>query len=181
MIPAKNNGNGREKNGNGLVGSAPYRRPKLTFGQKAADALTSGAGSWTFLIGLSVFLGLWILFNAVSPTRRWDPHPFILLNLMLSFLAAYQAPVILMSQKRNEDRDRAKSERDHAVNRHAEREIVDMQTDLDEIKAMLRRLDRKMSEVRRMEVAEAKAAEAAAASVSAEREVPDSAGGAGVA
>lgn len=176
MIPAKNNAAGPAKNGNGLVGNAPYRRPKLTFGQKAADVLTGGAGSWAFLIGLSVFLGLWILFNAVSLSKRWDPYPFILLNLMLSFLAAYQAPVILMSQKRNEDRDRVKSERDHAVNRHAEREIVDMQTDLDEIKAMIRRLDRKISEVRRMEVAEARAAETAASAVSAEAEPSESDG-----
>lgn len=137
------------------MGNGTYRRPKLTSGQKAADALTGAVGSWTFLTVLSVFLVLWIGVNSVAMVRDWDPYPFILLNLILSFIAAYQAPIILMSQGRTEDRDRAKSERDHAVNRKAEREIQDMQADLEEIKAMIRRLDRKMSEVRRMELVEA--------------------------
>jgi len=127
------------------------RRSGLTFGQKAADVLTRAAGSWSFLIILSLFLSLWIGLNSVAIFMLWDPYPFILLNLLLSSLAAYQAPIILMSQGRNEDRDRVKSERDHAVNRKAEREIQDMQADLEEIKTMIRRLDRKVSEVRRME------------------------------
>jgi uncharacterized membrane protein len=153
MEPKNNtNENGGKSNGNG-----GYRRPKRTIGQKASDALARVAGSWWFLIGLSVFLALWIALNSVAMFRQWDPYPFILLNLMLSFLAAYQAPIILMSQGRNEDRDRAKSERDHAVNRRAEREIQDMQNDLDEIKEMIRRLDRKVSDVRRAENAEAEA------------------------
>lgn len=132
-------------------GNGGYRKPKLTLGQRAADVLSRGAGSWSFLIVLSLILGSWILFNLSMPSHRWDPYPFILLNLFLSFMAAYQAPIILMSQGRTEDRDRVKSERDHAVNRKAEREIEDVQRDLEEIKTMIRRLDRKVSEVRRRE------------------------------
>ena len=117
----------------------------LTFGQKAADKLTKWAGSWTFIISFSVFLVLWIYANlyymAIGPAP--DPYPFILLNLMLSCLAAIQAPVILMSQNRQEDRDRAKAERDYAVNRRAEREILNIQEDLDDIKAMLRAMQKK--------------------------------------
>jgi len=122
-----------------------YRRPKRTLGQRAADALTRAAGSWRFIIVLSVFLLLWITANVVMVGYRFDPYPFILLNLFLSFMAAYQAPIILMSQGRVEDRDRVKAERDYAVNRKAEREIADMQRDFEEIKTMIRDLDRKIS------------------------------------
>ena len=71
---------------------------------------------------------------------RWDPYPFILLNLFLSCLATFQAPIILMSQNRQTERDRATAKYDYAVNRKAEREIQDMQKDLDEIKRMIRKL-----------------------------------------
>ncbi len=138
--------------------SVSYRVPRLTFGQRAADALTGAVGSWTFLVILSAFLVLWIGINSVAMFRRWDPYPFILLNLILSFVAAYQAPIILMSQGRTEDRDRAKAERDHAVNRKAEREVRDMQADLEEIKTMIRRLDHRINEVRKMEHDEFEAA-----------------------
>jgi len=150
----------RPKNGGYGIGSGAggSHRLGLTSGQKAADILTGAVGSWIFLGILSVFLVFWIGINSVAMFRRWDPYPFILLNLILSFVAAYQAPIILMSQGRTEDRDRAKSERDHAVNRKAEREVRDMQADLEEIKAMIRRLDRKVSEVRRTDGVGAEAA-----------------------
>lgn len=127
------------------TGNASYRRPRLTFGQRAADALTGAAGSWSFIIILSTFLVFWITMNIVMVSYRFDPYPFILLNLFLSFMAAYQAPIILMSQGRTEDRDRIKAERDHAVNRKAEREIEDVQRDLEQIKSMIRELDGKIS------------------------------------
>ncbi len=119
----------------------------LTAGQRAADMLTKWAGSWTFIIILSTLLILWVIINVVAVMYRWDPYPFILLNLFLSFCAAYQAPIILMSQRRVEDRDRVKAERDHAINRKAEREIQDMQEDFEELKTMIRKLDQKISKI----------------------------------
>jgi uncharacterized membrane protein len=119
----------------------------LTAGQRAADILTKWAGSWTFIIILSTLLAIWVCINVVAVAYRWDPYPFILLNLFLSFCAAYQAPIILMSQRRVEDRDRVKAERDHAINRKAEREIQDMQEDFEELKTMIRKLDQKISQL----------------------------------
>jgi uncharacterized membrane protein len=116
-------------------------RKHLTLGQKAADKLTSWAGSWTFIGILTSLLILWIAVNAMAYAYRWDPYPFILLNLFLSFMAAYQAPIILMSQNRVTERDRSREERDYQIDRKAEQEIQDMQADLEEIKRMIRKLD----------------------------------------
>ncbi|MBR9707319.1 MAG: DUF1003 domain-containing protein [Candidatus Diapherotrites archaeon] len=114
---------------------------KTPLGQKAADWLTNFAGSWRFLIGLFVFMGVWILLNMyLLVLGQWDPYPFILLNFVLSMLAAIQAPIILMSTNRAAQRDRSKSERDYYVNRKAEREVENMQQDLDEIKKLIRQL-----------------------------------------
>lgn len=113
-------------------------RKKRTLGQKAADKLTKWAGSWTFILILSSLLFLWILANVLLVIYRWDPYPFILLNLFLSFMAAYQAPIILMSQNRAAQWDRAKAAQDLAVNKKAEAEIRDMQSDLEEIKQLLK-------------------------------------------
>jgi len=106
-----------------------------TFGQKAADAITKWAGSWTFIISFVVFLFLWIGLNSlwIIFGKTWDPRPFILLNLVLSMVAAIQAPVILMSQNRTIEKDRARSEYDYAVNRKAEREIKEMKKQLTRI------------------------------------------------
>lgn len=98
-----------------------------TFGQKAADKLTSFAGSWGFIFGFIVFLIIWMIINAIWLIERsWDPYPFILLNLVLSCLAALQAPIILMSQNRQAQKDRQRAEYDYAVNRKAEQEIREM-------------------------------------------------------
>ena len=111
---------------------------KLTLGQKAADTLTEWGGSWQFIGGLIIVLLIWAALNLyLIMELRWDPYPFILLNLFLSCLAALQAPVILMSQNRTAERDHIKAERDYAINRKAEREIENMQADLDEIKSMI--------------------------------------------
>lgn len=111
-----------------------FRMPR-TFGQKASDALTKGAGSWVFIIGFLVFIALWMYVNIhvliqYRLGQPWDPYPFILLNLILSCLAAIQAPVILMSQNRGAQRDRNKAEHDYQINKRAEKEIQ-------EIKALL--------------------------------------------
>jgi uncharacterized membrane protein len=110
-----------------------------TFGQKAADALTKYAGSWGFIFMFIFIMVLWIVANGswILFGERWDPYPFILLNLALSCLAAIQAPIILMSQNRESQKDRLRTEYDYAVNRKAEREIK-------ELKAMLERIEKKI-------------------------------------
>ena len=115
-----------------------HKGNKLTLGQRYADLLTKYAGSWGFIIGLLSLLFIWMVVNVIVLIEGWDPYPFILLNLILSCLAALQAPIILMSQNRQIEGDRQKSEYDYAVNRKAEREIEGMQKDLHEIKRLLR-------------------------------------------
>jgi uncharacterized membrane protein len=97
-----------------------YRR---TLGQKAADIVTKWAGSWYFIIGFFIFLALWMIANMFMWLNKWDPYPFILLNLVLSCLAAVQAPIILMSQNRAAQRDRLRAEFDYRINKKAEKEI----------------------------------------------------------
>lgn len=109
-----------------------------SFGQKAADNLTKYAGSWTFIIGFIVFLALWIIVNIYAWISAWDPYPFILLNLVLSCVAALQAPIILMSQNRQAEKDRQKAEYDYAVNRKAERGIEQIQIQLNKIAKKLK-------------------------------------------
>ena len=108
----------------------------LTPGQKAADMLTNWAGSWTFITFFFIFIIIWVLINMYILVRYkmgqpWDPYPFILLNLVLSCLAAIQAPVILMSQNRAAQRDRLKTEYDYKVNVKAEKEIREIKQLLD--------------------------------------------------
>jgi len=96
----------------------------MTFGQRIADKVASFGGSWTFIISFGVFLVIWILFNIFwLANKAFDPYPFILLNLILSCLAAMQAPVIMMSQNRQEEKDRERSKNDYMVNLKSELEI----------------------------------------------------------
>jgi CRP/FNR family cyclic AMP-dependent transcriptional regulator len=106
---------------------------KRSFGERAADGLARYAGSWGFIIGFLVFLVVWMMINIYAWVETWDPYPFILLNLVLSCLAAIQAPVILMSQNRQAEKDRKKSEYDYQVNRKAEREIEAIMKQLNRI------------------------------------------------
>ncbi len=115
----------------------PPRAP-TTFGEKAADKLTLVAGSWGFIFSFFAFLGIWMVLNAFAWINHWDPYPFILLNLCLSCLAAIQAPIILMSQNREAQRDRLRSEYDYAVNRKAEKEIEEIRKQLDRIERKIR-------------------------------------------
>ncbi len=110
---------------------------KKTFGQRAADRITRIVGSWTFIIIQSAFLVVWITLNVVAWQKHWDPYPFILLNLMLSFQAAYTAPIILMSENMEAERDRFKAEKDFATNRKAEKEIEETQGRLENIEKNL--------------------------------------------
>lgn len=96
----------------------------MTFGQRIADQVASFGGSWTFIISFAVFLFAWILINVYwLANRAFDPYPFILLNLILSSLAAIQAPVIMMSQNRQEDKDRERGKKDYMINLKSELEI----------------------------------------------------------
>src|SRR6266536_5227567 len=94
-----------------------------TFGERIADAVASFGGSWTFIITFGVILVSYSSTNIVLGHRAWDPYPFILLNLFLSMLAAIQAPIIMMSQNRQDKKDRLRGELDYEVNRRAETEI----------------------------------------------------------
>jgi uncharacterized membrane protein len=105
-----------------------------TLGEKMADGLASFGGSWTFLIIFGALLLVWIAFNSVVLLKRpFDPYPFILLNLILSCLAAIQAPVIMMSQNRQEAKDRLRSQNDYQVNLKAELEIRQLHDKIDHL------------------------------------------------
>src|SRR5713226_330961 len=95
----------------------------MTFGERIADAVASFGGSWTFIITFAVAICAYTAVNIVLRGSAWDPYPFILLNLFLSMLAAIQAPVIMMSQNRQDTKDRLRGELDYDVNRRAESEI----------------------------------------------------------
>lgn len=97
---------------------------KLSFGQKLADKVATFGGSWTFIIAFFSFILIWMMINIwFLATRPFDPYPFILLNLILSCLAAIQAPIIMMSQNRQEQKDRLRAENDYKINFKAEFEI----------------------------------------------------------
>ena len=106
---------------------------RLTFGQRLADQVAAFGGSWTFIVLFSAAMSGWMLFNVVA-RLRFDPYPFILLNLMLSGLAALQAPVIMMSQNRHAARDRLDAQHDYEINLKAEMEIMGLHVKLDELR-----------------------------------------------
>jgi uncharacterized membrane protein len=96
---------------------------QYTFGERIADMVASFGGSWTFIIVFGLFMATYVAINVALAMKAWDPYPFILLNLFLSALAAIQAPVIMMSQNRQDKKDRLRSELDFEVNRHARTEL----------------------------------------------------------
>ena len=109
----------------------------LTFGDRIADSVARFGGSWSFIISFGVVLTAWVIVNVGLATKAWDPYPFILLNLFLSMIAALQAPVIMMSQNRQDSKDRVRSELDFAVNRKAESEITHLAAKLNRIEDRL--------------------------------------------
>jgi uncharacterized membrane protein len=106
----------------------------ITLGQRVADMVAATLGSWKFIIIQSVVLFAWIVLNVTAYVQRWDPYPFILLNLALSFQAAYAAPFIMMSQNRQQDIDRKAAENDYKVNIKAELEIELLHQKLDQLR-----------------------------------------------
>ena len=118
----------------GAPGAAEGTAPPLTTGQKIADAVASTMGSWRFIIIQTTILFCWIVLNVTAYIQRWDPYPFILLNLALSFQAAYAAPFIMMSQNRQQDIDRRAAETDYQINIKAELEIESLHQKLDQLR-----------------------------------------------
>ena len=101
-------------------------KEKYTLGQRAADTIAKFAGSWAFIFSFTGVLVLWMVFNVILATKAFDPYPFILLNLVLSCVAAIQAPLIMMSQNRQEEKDRRRAENDYKVNLKTEIMIEDL-------------------------------------------------------
>ena len=102
----------------------------ITTGQSVSDKVARFGGSWKFIILFGIILTLWIIFNSVAP-KGFDPYPFILMNLILSTIAALQAPIIMMSQNRQEEKDRMRSENDYLINLKAEMEIRSLHQKMD--------------------------------------------------
>jgi len=116
-------------------------RQNLSFGQRIADGLARAMGSWLFIIIQTIFVIIWMIFNIVAYVYHWDPYPFILLNLLFSTQAAYAAPIIMMSQNRQNDRDRFQATADYKTNVEAKEEIEEMQ------KAIWRIENEKLNEI----------------------------------
>jgi uncharacterized membrane protein len=110
-----------------------YKPPtELTLGQRIADKVAATMGSWSFIIIQTTILIAWVALNVTAYFRNWDPYPFILLNLALSFQAAYAAPVIMMSQNRQQDIDRKEAGHDYQINIKAELEIERLHEKIDQ-------------------------------------------------
>ena len=116
--------------------SPAEEKEKYTLGQRAADAIAKFAGSWAFIFSFTGVLVLWMVINTLLAARAFDPYPFILLNLVLSCIAAIQAPLIMMSQNRQEEKDRRRAENDYKVNLKTEIMIEDL---YDKVTAILAR------------------------------------------
>ena len=119
---------------------------KYTLGQRAADAIANFAGSWAFIFSFTGVLLLWMVVNTILAADAFDPFPFILLNLVLSCVAAIQAPLIMMSQNRQEEKDRRRAENDYKVNLKTEIMIEDLYDKVNAILAKQSALEKKLQE-----------------------------------
>lgn len=108
-------------------------RETLTYGQRIADSVANGMGSWSFIIGQTIFVIIWMTLNVIGFMRHWDVYPFILLNLIFSTQAAYAAPIIMMAQNRQGERDRVQAQEDYNTNIAAKLEIESLQLQLNKI------------------------------------------------
>ena len=105
----------------------------LTLGEKFSDLVATGMGSWTFIIIQTIIVLVWMTLNVIAFIQHWDPYPFILLNLLFSTQAAYAAPIIMMAQNRQSERDRHHAEADYETNKKAKEEIEMLQINLSRI------------------------------------------------
>ena len=119
---------------------------KYTLGQRAADAIAKFAGSWAFIFSFTGVLILWMLVNTLLAAKAFDPYPFILLDLVLSCVAAIQAPLIMMSQNRQEEKDRRRAENDYKVNLKTEIMIEDLYDKVNAILARQTALEKQLTE-----------------------------------
>ena len=119
---------------------------KYTLGQRAADAIAKFAGSWAFIFAFTGVLILWMVVNTLLAAKAFDPFPFILLNLVLSCVAAIQAPLIMMSQNRQEEKDRRRAENDYKVNLKTEIMIEDLYDKVNAILARQTALEKQLTE-----------------------------------
>jgi uncharacterized membrane protein len=114
---------------------------RLTMGQRLADRVATIGGSWGFIVGFGIFLGAWVLANvALLSNKAFDPYPFVFMNLLLSMLAALQAPVIMMSQNRQAAKDRLAAALDYEVNLKSEMEIASLSDKMDSLQTQMERL-----------------------------------------
>lgn len=120
---------------------------KTTFGQRAADAVARFAGSWAFIFSFIAIMAVWMVLNVLMGAMAFDGYPFILLNLVLSCIAAVQAPLIMMSQNRQEAKDRQRAENDYRVNLKNELVLDDLHRKLDRILENQRLLDRRLAQL----------------------------------
>ena len=121
-------------------------KAKDTLGQRAADAIAKFAGSWAFIFAFTGVLILWMVVNTILASNAFDPYPFILLNLVLSCVAAIQAPLIMMSQNRQEEKDRRRAENDYRVNLKTEIMIEDLYDKVNAILARQTSLEKQLTE-----------------------------------
>ena len=126
--------------------SPEKEKEKYTLGQRAADTIAKFAGSWAFIFSFSGVLVLWMVINAILATKAFDPYPFILLNLVLSCVAAIQAPLIMMSQNRQEEKDRRRAENDYKVNLKTEIMIEDLYDKVNSILAKQSQIEKLLTE-----------------------------------
>lgn len=120
------------------------------FGERLSDKVANGMGSWRFIILQSVFVIIWMTLNVVGMIRHWDVYPFILLNLIFSTQAAYAAPIIMMSQNRQSQRDRVQAQEDYQTNIDAKNEIEALQMQLNKIET--EKLDKIISMLEAMQL-----------------------------
>lgn len=111
-----------------------------TFGQRLADKVAGGMGSWRFIIYQTIIVAVWMIVNVIAIIHHWDPYPYILLNLLFSTQAAYAAPIIMMAQNRQSERDRAQANSDYRTNVAAKKEIEELMKRLDAIE--IQKLDK---------------------------------------
>ena len=119
-------------------------KEKYTLGQRAADTIAKFAGSWAFIFSFTGVLVLWMVVNVILAAKAFDPYPFILLNLVLSCVAAIQAPLIMMSQNRQEEKDRRRAENDYKVNLKTEILIEDLYDKVNAILAKQLEMERQL-------------------------------------
>ena len=124
---------------------------KYTLGQRSADAIARFAGSWAFIFAFTGVLILWMVINTILAAKAFDPYPFILLNLVLSCVAAIQAPLIMMSQNRQEEKDRRRAENDYKVNLKTEIMIEDLHDKMNEILARQESILKRLKELEKRE------------------------------